>query len=164
MESTCGGLSRLSLPQQYSQPRGYMRSCTHRFPERYVHRVSLWSWCCLTSCYSSFLEARRGVKKRIEDALREHQILRDTCRQFWTEWSVVWDDVKKSARRCAEEMPVSCCTCESGGDSPVPLAMKHMRWSHGQRWRESTTQFFFCVVRWAALPIDMCSNKDAGRC
>ena len=37
--------------------------------------------------------------------------------------------------------------------------MKHMRWLHGRRGHESTESSYWWVV---SLPIDQCSNKDAG--
>ena len=52
------------------------------------------------------------------------------------------------------------------GDSPVSLAMTHMRWLHGQRGHESTdnTQSVVqCVGGLRAWPIDRCSDKDAGK-
>ena len=52
------------------------------------------------------------------------------------------------------------------GDSPVSLAMTHMRWAHGQSGHEST-DYTLSVVHlvggWEAWPIDRCSNKDVGR-
>ena len=53
------------------------------------------------------------------------------------------------------------------GDSPVSLAMTHMRWAHGQGGHESTDSTTFsvvpCVGGLRAWPIDKCSDKDAGR-
>ena len=52
------------------------------------------------------------------------------------------------------------------GDSPVSLAMTHMRWAHGQSGRESTDYTLSVVPLvggWEAWPIDRCSNKDVGR-
>ena len=49
-------------------------------------------------------------------------------------------------------MSMSCCMCEPHGDSPVSLAMTHMRWLRGQRGRESTDYTNMCVpwCRWVA--------------
>ena len=47
---------------------------------------------------SIFMRRPAWVKKRIEDA-RKHKIMRDTCRQFLSELSVVWDDVQKKEHR-----------------------------------------------------------------
>ena len=52
------------------------------------------------------------------------------------------------------------------GDCPVSLAMTHMRWFHGRSGHESTgytRSVVQCVGGLRAWPIDMCSNKDAGR-
>ena len=52
------------------------------------------------------------------------------------------------------------------GDSPVSLAMTHMRWLHGQSGHESTgytRSVVQCVGGLRAWPIDSCSNKDVGR-
>ena len=54
----------------------------------------------------------------------------------------------------------------ANGDSPVDLAMTHMRLSHGQSAYQSTgcTQsVVLCVGGLRAWPIDKCSNKDAGK-
>ena len=50
------------------------------------------------------------------------------------------------------------------GDSPVSLAMTHMRWSSGQSGHESTDytrNVVHCVDGLRAYPIDRCSDKDA---
>ena len=52
------------------------------------------------------------------------------------------------------------------GDCPVSLAMTHMRWFHGRSGHESTghtRSVVQCVGGLRAWPIDVCSNKDAGR-
>ena len=52
------------------------------------------------------------------------------------------------------------------GDSPVSLAMTHMRWLHGQSGHESTgfTQSgSLGVGGLRAWPMDRCSNRDAGK-
>ena len=54
----------------------------------------------------------------------------------------------------------------ASGDSPVSLAMTHMRWLHGQSGHESTgytRSVVQCVGGLRAWPIDICSNEDAGR-
>ena len=51
------------------------------------------------------------------------------------------------------------------GDSPVFLAMTHMRWSQRQSGREGTGCTLSVVPYVGGLqawPIDKCSNKDAG--
>ena len=52
------------------------------------------------------------------------------------------------------------------GDSPVSLAMTHVRWLYGQGGHESTDytrSVVQCVGGLRAWPIETCSNKDAGK-
>ena len=52
------------------------------------------------------------------------------------------------------------------GDCPVSLAKTHMRWLHGRSGHESTgytRSVVQCVGGLRAWPINMCSNKDAGK-
>ena len=52
------------------------------------------------------------------------------------------------------------------GDSPVSLAMTHMRWLRGQGGHESAGRTLSVVPYVGGLrawPIDKCSNKDAGK-
>ena len=106
-----------------------------------------------------------GAENTRWDTCRRQLCLRRNYRQFFGWWFSEVNGMSAQMWRRRRNTHV-LLHVRAYGDSPVSLAMTHMRWVHGQGGHKSTgyTQsVVHCVGGLRAWPIDSCSNKDAGR-
>ena len=118
------------------------------------------SWFCANG-------ARLGGNHALEHS-SPTTVSQGNCRHFIGSWFSDLNGVKRRERSAQmwRRLRNVHVLVRAFGDCSVSLAMTHMRWLHGQSGHESTgctRSVVHCVGGLRAWPIDMCSNKHAGR-
>ena len=139
-------------------------------PAFVVHRIifSYSSGSCACVCDSVHV-APGGAENTHWNTHKRHLCLWANYRQFLGSWISYGNSINQMKRRAEMWRRLRnvhvLLHVRANGDSPVSLAMTHMRWLHGQSGHESTGYTRGVVPHVGGLqawPIDRCSEQGRG--